>query len=176
MIHFSFSTEDLTASELVALKAFANALVPTSKAGTGVCAEKAEEPKAEAEEPKAEAEEPKAEAEAEEPKAEPEKPKRTRRTKAQIEADKKAEEAKAATDAEPDDADGADEDDDADVLGVDEDDPIKQAIDRATALAHNKQAAVVRAALEDVGEKRVGQIKDRAVAVKFLAALDKHEA
>jgi hypothetical protein len=170
MIHFSFSTEDLTASELVALKAFANALVPTSKAGTGVCAEKAEEPKAEAEEPKAEAE-------AEEPKAEPEKPKRTRRTKAQIEADKKAEEAKAAADAEPDDADGADEDDDdADVLGVDEDDPIKQAIDRATALAHNKQAAVVRAALEDVGEKRVGQIKDRAVAVKFLAALDKHEA
>lgn len=105
---------------------------------------------------------------AEEPAAKPAPAKRTRRTKAEIEAEKKAkEEAEVEEEDEPKTLQEELEEGDEEASG---EDLRQKAVEMATTLVGDGKAAQVRTALQDVGIKKVSELKDKDLAA-FIKAL-----
>lgn len=100
----------------------------------------------------------------------PETPKRTRRTRAQIEADNAKAAAEAAKDEEPEDAPEPEADDEDDDLLGGGAPTLEDAVAKATELVSTGKSAVVKAALAEAKAKRVNELKGDQIQ-KFLDAL-----
>ena len=144
-MYISIETSELKPTDVVVLRAIADAL-------EGV--------------PAAPVDKPAKAAEKSEPEAKEEAPKRRTRKAAAPKPDPEPEPDESDADVSVDDI-TADDDDDAD---EGEGGSVDDAVDRATALVQAGKQSAVRAALKEVGAKRVSELKPAQVG-EFLAAL-----